>query len=147
VFDLDYSLQIFRYLLLRLLKSDSPCDLAVYSASCAADESTSLSRFLFRSCSSKNPRTDRLQVFSPRLPCLADDIVFVCAMGRAIGGARSCAVKFRKHARIDVLATHVHLILSTQPGYLNTYYVNMSAQVNYQRIVRSIVVRKTDEPD
>jgi len=64
-----------------------------------------------------------------------NDIVFVCAIGRAIG-ARSCAVKFRKHARIDVLATHVHLILSTQPGYLNTYYVNMSAQVNYQRIVR-----------
>lgn len=32
----------------------------------------------------------------------------------------------------DVLAAHVHLILSTQSRYLNTYYVSICAQVNYR---------------
>lgn len=44
-----------------------------------------------------------------------------------------CTVKFRKPA-CDVLATHVHLILSTQSRYSNTYYVStyVCVQVNYR---------------
>lgn len=67
-----------------------------------------------------------------RLFSLCDpEVAFIRTITRVISTREMCAVKFRKHARIDVLATHVHLILGIQSGYLNTYYVYMNTQVNY----------------